>query len=290
MLTEGSVYELLRRDPRVRFDEHIAHAGLVYDEAGREILAGVHRTYLDIARDTGLAIVAFTDTWRASAERVARSLFRGRAVNRDNVEFLRSVAAPYEHVVIAGMSGPRADAYRPAESPSYEQALRVHAAQIEELATARVDLLFAATLPAFEEARAIAAIMSRTRIPWMLSFVIRETATLLDGTPLADAMKAIDDESAVPPFGYSVNCVHASVLAAALRQEGVGRRLLAFQANTSARAPEELDGRPELDAEEPSAFAQSVASLGPRIPILGGCCGTDPRHMRALAERLRVLS
>ncbi|MGZ8869355.1 MAG: homocysteine S-methyltransferase family protein, partial [Thermoanaerobaculia bacterium] len=92
MLTEGSVYELLRRDPRIVFDPHIAHAGLIYDDASRALLAGVHAAYIEIARERGLPIIAFADTWRASAARIAISAFRGRAVNRDNLEFLRGVA------------------------------------------------------------------------------------------------------------------------------------------------------------------------------------------------------
>ncbi|MGZ5474225.1 MAG: homocysteine S-methyltransferase family protein, partial [Thermoanaerobaculia bacterium] len=71
VLTEGSVYEILRRDPRVRFDPHIAHAGLIYDDHAREVLADIHRRYLDIARSHGLPFLAFTDTWRASGERIA---------------------------------------------------------------------------------------------------------------------------------------------------------------------------------------------------------------------------
>ena len=283
-LAEGSIYELLRRDARVAFDPHIAHGGLIYDDDARAILASIHRAYLAIAEESRLPLLMLSDTWRASSANVAASRFRGRDVNRDNVRFIREIAAPASvPVTVAGTSGPRGDAYRPEEAPSYDEALRHHAPQIEALAEA-ADVLLAATLPAFEEARAIAHLMAQTRKPSILSFVVRSAGTLLDGTPLANAITAIDDASA--PHGFAINCTHASVaLAAALRLDPrTAARIVAFQGNTSALSPEELDGREELVTETPAEFADHVAALEQVLPlrIAGGCCGTTPDHIRAL--------
>jgi len=286
VLTEGSVYEILRRDPRVQFDEHIAHAGLIYDDHARELLGEIHRRYRDVARASALPFLALTDTWRASGERIARSRFRGSDVNRDNVAFLRGILD--EHDFLGALTGPRGDAYRPAEAPPYDEALRVHEFQIDALAAGGVDLLMAATLPALPEARAIAHLMSRTGIPWMLSFVVRPAGTLLDGTPLADAIARIDDTTLAPPLGYSINCVHPAIAEQALRAmpADARRRVIAFQGNTSMLSPEELDGATEIHTTDPRAFAEAVASLcaTSEICVLGGCCGTDERHMRAVAE------
>ena len=279
ILAEGSVFELVRRDPRTRFDASVAHAGLIYEQP--ELLAAVHRDYLDIAAGHRVPIVAFTDTWRASATRIEASRFHGRDVNGDNVAFLRSLAGGRD-VVVAGMSGPRGDAYKPSEAPHGDAARRYHAAQIERLAAAGVDLLAAATLPSVCEARAIASLMADTGIPWMLSFVIRADGTTLDGTPLGDAIRSIDESVSRPAAGYAVNCVHPSVL----ERAGVANRLLAFQPNTSRLAPEDLDGREDLDSAEPDEFAADVMNAAGEIRIVGGCCGTDARHISAIAERL----
>ncbi len=290
VLTEGSVYEVLRRDPRVQFDPHIAHAGLIYDDHAREVLAGIHRRYLDIARRLGLPFLAFTDTWRASGERVAKSRFHDRDVNRDNAAFLRDILGDAPETFLGALTGPRGDAYRPDEAPGFEEALRVHAFQIEQFAASNSDLLMAATLPALPEARAIADLMSRSGVPWMLSFVVRPGGTLLDGTPLADAIASIDDATAIPPLGYSINCVHPTIAQRALVTMPVGarRRVIAFQGNTSTLAPEELDGAPEIDTMEPQAFAEAIAALraSSEVCVVGGCCGTDERHMRALSGQM----
>lgn len=289
MLTEGSVYELLRRDARIRFDPQIAHAGLIYDPAARTILGDVHRSYFEIARQQALPQLAFTDTWRASAARVAASSFVGRAVNHDNVEFLREVAdASGGEVFIAGMSGPRGDGYQAAGTPSRDEAATVHRPQIEELAASPVDVLFAATLPALDEALGIGDVMASTGLPWIVSFVVRPDARLLDGTLLADAIRALDAITP-PPLGVSLNCVHPSVAAAALTLLGpeTAARIIAFQGNSAALAPEELDGSEELLGDDAAQFGNALIPLLASVPIVGGCCGTDVSHIAAVADRCR---
>ena len=70
ILSAGSVYELLRRSPDVVFDEHIFHAGLIYDTHFADVLAGVFRAYIDKAVASGLSIAIGTATWRANEERI----------------------------------------------------------------------------------------------------------------------------------------------------------------------------------------------------------------------------
>jgi homocysteine S-methyltransferase len=288
MLAEGSVYELLRRHPGITLDPFIAHAGLIYEERSRSVLRSVHAAYLDVAAAAGRPLLMLSDTWRASGTNVAASRYRDRNVNADNVRFLRAIiaGAPIA-VTVAGTTGPRGDAYRPEEAPRYDEALRHHAMQIEQLA-ARADLLLAATLPSFEESRAIAKLMAETELPWMLSFVVRSDGTLLDRTPLDEAVRILDDESRRPAIGYAINCTHASVActAAGTLSAGTKARILAFQGNTSPLPPEQLDGRDELATETPEAFASGITELRRYLPlqIVGGCCGSAPEHIAALAS------
>jgi homocysteine S-methyltransferase len=290
VLAEGSVYELLRRDPRVAFDPDVAHAGLVYDDGARELLAAIHREYAGIARDAGLRPLIFADSWRASAERIARSRFRGLDVNGDNARFVLAVAAASgTKPFVAAYTGPRGDAYRPSEAPSRDEAIRLHAPQVEALDVCGLDLIVAATLPSLEEARGIAALLSNGRTPWMLSFVVRPDGTLLDGTPLADAIACIDDEAGSPPIGYSINCVHPDVFRAAMKSApGASSRIVALQANASALSPEELDGSESVEGDAPDRWAEAMveAREGSALRIVGGCCGTSPEHLRALARRI----
>jgi homocysteine S-methyltransferase len=275
----------------VHFDAELAHAALIYDDAGRAALEATHRGYIDIGVRAQLPFATLTDTWRANAERIARSGFRGHDVNGDNVRFLDAIRKSYDadagSIFVGALTGCRGDAYRPDEALATDDAHTFHAPQIEALAAASPDFLIAATLPAFTEAAGIARAMSATSIPYILSFVLLGDGRLLDGMRFADAIAAIDDATATPPVGYAVNCVHPSVFvsAAAHLAESTLARVVAFQGNTSPLPPWELDGRVDLDTEDAERFASATESARARgdVRMIGGCCGTDASHIAAIA-------
>ena len=290
VLAEGSIYERLRRHPGIRFDDHVAHGGLVYDPHAAAVLEATHLEYWNVARRHALPLLALTDTWRASGKRVAASSLRGRPLNSDNARFLLELRERHEGppVFVAGCVGPDGDAYKPVEALTANDAAELHAPQIEELAAAGVDALLGSTLPAFSEALGMGRSMSATSLPYFLSFVIRSDGTLLDGTSLDEAFEALDQELDRPPTGYYVNCVHPSVFLAAMEALNNGTRVRGLQANASAMTPDELDGSDELQTGDPQHFADLMLKVHQRHGplLLGGCCGTDEGHMEALAARL----
>ena len=292
ILGDGSMYELLRRSPEVDFDPHIAHAGLIYDRASRAVLERVMRAYIEVGVSRRLPMALTTTTWRANRERVAASAFAGRAVNEDNARFLLQLrdeySGPEQPLLVGGVIGPRGDAYKPGEAPGTEQARQFHGWQIDALAGSGVDYLQAATLPALPEARGIARAMAAAGLPYIISFVVDKSGNLLDGHSLSETIDEID---AILPGGsrYAINCVHPSVLLQALdRNPRIGNLIVAFAGNTSARSVDELDGLEELDTEDPDIFADAHRRLldDYDIRIVGGCCGTSPAHMQAIATRL----
>jgi homocysteine S-methyltransferase len=293
MLAEGSVYERLRRHPGITFHPSMRHGVLIYDPEGRKAEAEVHGSYIAAARDAGLPLVMLSDTWRANAENIAKSAFFERPVNQDNVAFLKELrAASCHEIFIGGQSGCRGDAYKPEEALGAAAAYAFHRPQMQALAEAAPDFLFAATLPALCEASGIARAQAETGLPYLLSFVLRPTGTLLDGTPWAEAIKIVDDAER-PPLGYAVNCVHPAVLASALSvlerdAPSLVSRVVFFQANTSPLSPEELACATTLLTEAPDTLAEKICTLQKRyeLPVIGGCCGTDERHIAALGAGL----
>jgi len=294
-LGEGSLYERLRRHPAVAFDPHVAHAALIHDDDARGVLAAVHGEYLDIGRKYGLEMQAGTATWRAGRSRSDVAGFDVDRLNRDNVAFMQEIIAARrpQPIRLCGVLGPHGDAYRPEEGLDSDSAERFHRPQAEALAGAGADELAAFTMPALPEAIGIAAAMAATDLPYSVSFVIRSAGTLLDGTPIADAVARIDGTADPAPAAYLVNCVHPSVFRQAMettRRErpGAAARIEGFQANTSARTPEELDGLEDIDTQAPEPFADAVAAVCEQfaIRLIGGCCGTTTAHMDAIARRL----
>ena len=297
ILGEGAVIERLRRSGEFDLDPFIVNSAFVYDEKKRSALETICRQYLDIGYQYGLPLLLSTPTWRASRERIAKAGYAGQEVNGDNFRFLDALRNSYgayaRKVVICGLLSCRGDAYNPAEALSAAEAREFHAWQAGMLAEAGVDFLLAATLPALSEASGLASALAATGKPYIVSFVLRPEGTLLDGTPLKEAVGAIDDAVNPRPLAFLVNCTHASIFTAGLLHEvnsspSVRKRVAGLLANTAALNPEELDNSVDLVEEEPEVFGQSVAGLQGELgmKILGGCCGTDDRHIRCLAARL----
>jgi homocysteine S-methyltransferase len=198
-------------------------------------------------------------------------------------------AAP---ILIAGVTGPFGDGYKPEEAPDTAAAIELHTPQIAALAEAGIDFFKVQTLPSVAEARGIAKVLGTTGKPYVLSFVIRRDGCVLDGTPLDLAISTIDDETRNSPASYAVNCVHTSVFSAAYslihdRSATAAERILGIDANTSAKTPEELDGLSEIDTEAPDDFGKNVSALNENFGIayLGGCCGSSTEHIAALAAQ-----
>lgn len=298
ILTEGAVIERLRRDSSIRLDPSVLNTVLLRSAEGRGALRRIAREYLDVGSRYGLPMMIVTPTWKANPERLAKAkMGTVREVSARASGFLdeiRNEYGPYARkVLMGGLLGSRGDAYYADDALPERDAMVFHAEQAEALAEAGVEFLLAATLPALSESVGIARAMARTGKPYIVSFIVRRSGRLLDGTSLSAAMETIDRVVVPPPVFYLVNCVHPAVFEEAVSVDQCSRkdppgRLAGLQANTSKKSPEELDGLSDLDDEEPHLFADTMMHACRRfgLRVLGGCCGTDARHMTALAERM----
>ncbi len=296
IIGEGAVIERLRRDTEWELDPYVVNSAFIYDKEKRSALETIYRQYLDVGSASGLPLLLSTPTWRASRERIKTAGYKERAVNEDNYRFLddlrRAYGAYADKVAICGLMSCRGDAYNPAERLSENDAREFHAWQARKLAETGVDFLLASTLPALSEAIGLASAQAATGKPYIISFVFRPGGTLLDGTPLKDAVAAIDAKVNPKPLAYMCNCTHASIFRSAMMNEAhvsslVRKRVVGLLANTAALEPEELDSSKDLVAEAPEIFGRDMASLHGEfgMKILGGCCGTDHRHIQSLASQ-----
>jgi S-methylmethionine-dependent homocysteine/selenocysteine methylase len=297
ILGEGAVIERLRRDEHLELDPLLVNSAFIYDNAKRPALEAIIRQYLDIGRGFDLPMLLSTPTWRANRERIDAAGYAGFDVNGDNTRFLQAILEGYgeyaEKVVVCGLLSCRGDAYRPGDALPAAEALKFHSWQAGKLAGAGVDFLLAATLPALSEATGLALALAATGKPYVISFVLRPEGTLLDGTPLKDAIAVIDSAVTPRPLAYMINCTHASFARSALLHTAnssdlVRQRVIGLLANTAALSPEELDNSASLKEQDPDSFGSAVAALRQELDlkILGGCCGTDDRHIKALAAEL----
>ena len=297
ILGEGAVIERLRRESSFELDPFIVNSAFIYDEYKRDALEKIYLQYMDTGYEFDLPLLVSTPTWRASKTRIKDAGYEKYDVNADNFRFLDGLRKSYgeygKKIIICGLMSCKDDAYIPEKALRIEEARTFHLWQARKLSASGVDFILASTLPALGEAKGLALALADTGKPYIISFIVRSQGTLLDGTPLHQAIAEIDALASPKPLAFIINCTHASFARAALMHDTnsspmVRKRIIGLLANTAALSPEDLNNCKDLVEEDPAAFGKSVAEFNntPGLKILGGCCGTDERHIRALASEL----
>jgi S-methylmethionine-dependent homocysteine/selenocysteine methylase len=265
---------------------------LLTDPAGREKLKSYYRRYADIARDAGTGFIFESATWRASqdwADHLGYSPDEMDRINRDAITLMRELAAEYGSSltsVLSGCVGPRGDGYNPAFRMSTAEAEAYHAAQIASFAAAGAGLITAITMTCADEAIGIARAAAIAGIPAVISFTVETDGRLPSGQTIAEAIEAVDAACEAPPAYYMINCAHPSHFEGVLdRESGWVSRICGVRANASRKSHAELDNAVELDAGNPRELGQNYRELRrlmPNLVVMGGCCGTDHRHIEAI--------
>jgi homocysteine S-methyltransferase len=196
-------------------------------------------------------------------------------------------AAP---IVLDGIVGPRGDGYVPHERMSVDEAADYHAEQIATFARSPVDMVTVLTLNYAEEAVGIARAAAGYGVPVVVSFTLETDGRLPSGQELAEAIDQVDSDSGTAPAYFMVNCAHPTHFEHVLaRPEPWRERIRGIRANASRMSHAELDAAEGLDAGDPAELAGGYERLRARLPnltVLGGCCGTDSRHVAAICDRL----
>jgi S-methylmethionine-dependent homocysteine/selenocysteine methylase len=260
---------------------------LLDDAEGLEALRDYYATYVAIAREHGVGIILDTPTWRANSDwgsRLGYSAEDLSDVNRRAVallEDLRAATADDPRLVISGCIGPRGDGYWVDEAMKPDAAERYHAPQIETFADTSADLVSALTLTYADEAIGVVQAARAADIPAVISFTVETDGRLPDGQALGDAIDAVDEVTDESAAYFMINCAHPTHFESVLEGPWL-ERLRGLRANASSKSHAELDEATELDSGDPVELAAQYATLRPRVPnltVLGGCCGTDHRHI-----------
>lgn len=293
VLMEAALGERLKREYHLSFHPDVAMATLAELPRGRAALTELWSSYAAIAGQYGLPFLATTPTRRANRERMAAA-GRDQLLIERNVRLLNSVRETAVcEMYVGGLMGCRGDAYTGEGNLPEREAAEFHGWAAEAFRAAGADFLYAGIMPTLPEAAGIARAMEATGLPYMISFTIQRDGCLIDGTPIADAIAYIDAATARNPVCYMTNCVHPAIVRAALEQpcnrtEAVRCRFRGIQANTSPLSYGELELATELLCAEPEELAEEIMALREigDLHIFGGCCGTDDRHLEAMARRL----
>jgi homocysteine S-methyltransferase len=266
---------------------------LLRTSAGEAALRRYFRTYADIARRFGVGLVLESATWRASPDWAARLGYSPdelATANRRAIELLEALRAEIQTdglpVVVSGCVGPRGDGYNPVDVMTAKDAQAYHAEQVGTFARTTADMVTAITMNYVEEAIGIADAARHAGLPVAVSFTVETDGRLPTGATLRVAIETVDAATGSYPSYYMINCAHPTHFEGALEgTEPWTTRIRGLRANASRKSHAELNESPELDIGDPAELGRQYAALVTRLPalsVLGGCCGTDHRHVESI--------
>lgn len=295
VLTEGAVAERLKTEFSLDLDDHINHAGLIYDAP--RVMGTLYRQYIEIAQQYHTPIMLMTPTRKVNIETTRQSGYPGKNIISDCCTFLRKIKKAYpqfsDHIFIGGLLGCKGNAYSGDDALSERESYWFHRTQVQQFAGKQMDFLFAGIMPAVSEAMGMANAMAEYNMPYIISFMVGKNGKLLDGTWIADAVEMIDQKVRPIPLCYMANCVHPGNLFNALTCHDRKRvtpleRFMGIQANASSLGPEVLDQCGTLHQENFEKMVQYMDDLRKifGFKVFGGCCGTNDIFFDRLCRML----
>ena len=266
---------------------------LMDDDRARAAVTRYFERFLAIAEQEGTGFVLDTHTWRAAdhwAEAIGRSKADLKRLVRDSVTFTKALRARWagrvDPILIEGVVGPAGDGYAPEALLTPDAAEALHSDQIRILAAEGVDFIGAITMTHPGEAIGIAHAAVAAGIPVVISFTVETDGRLPNGQTIAEAIAETDAATDGAPIYYMINCAHPDHFVAELGQGDWRSRVRGIRANASRLSHAELDAAEELDDGDPDEFGHLHADFAGHLPglkVVGGCCGTDHRHVGCVA-------
>jgi S-methylmethionine-dependent homocysteine/selenocysteine methylase len=271
---------------------------LLDSERGRKALGDYFDRYVPMAIAAGAGFILESPTWRANPDWGAKVGYGKQALARNNrsaIEFLLDLRDRYETqgspMVVSGAIGPRGDGYVASEMMTADEAAHYHAFQIGALRDAGADLVSAFTMTNANEAQGVALAAKDANMPCAISFTVETDGRLPSGETLAYAIGKVDAATGNGPAYYMINCAHPTHFDHVLDAGSAWmKRIRGIRANSSRCSHAELDNAPELDIGDPVELGSQYAELLRRFPhinVIGGCCGTDHRHVDCISTACR---
>ncbi|MEM9621228.1 MAG: homocysteine S-methyltransferase family protein [Pseudomonadota bacterium] len=260
---------------------------------GQARLKAYYESYIHIARQAGVGFVLETPTWRASKKWGRLLGYADTDVYRANVMSVQLMQALRERyatattpMLISGCIGPQDDGYSPQQQLSVAAAETYHRHQVMAFKAAQADLVTAITMTYPEEAIGITNAAADCGLPAVISFTVETDGRLPVEVTLREAIEQVDSQAKVPPAYYMINCAHPDHFQLDKDADWL-QRIGGVRANASRLSHAELDASETLDDGNPQEFGALNLALKERLPnlrVIGGCCGTDHRHVCAVAH------
>jgi S-methylmethionine-dependent homocysteine/selenocysteine methylase len=270
---------------------------LLNDDEGTDALGRYFEPFAELAAASGTGFILESPTWRASPRWAAELGYSNEeldGLNRKAIALLEGIRRRYESpdtpIVISGCIGPQDDGYNPKGRLSATEAEEYHSTQIATFADTAADMVNAMTMTYSDEAIGVARAAAKAGMPAAIHFTVETDGRLPSGEPLGDAIAAVVAATDDGPAYFGINCAHPTHFDDALESAGEWReRIRGLRANASTKSHAELDEATELDAGDPADLGARYAALRDSLPnlnVVGGCCGTDQRHVKEMTQAI----
>ena len=291
-ITDGGMETDLVFNKNIDLPEFASY-DLLRTEEGYQILDEYYKSYIKLAQRFKVGLIFETPTWRANPDwgmKIGDSTDALHQFNLKAVKQIERIRETYlteqSPIIISGCIGPRGDGYKPGSLMSVSEAQQYHSTQIESFAKSNTDLVSALTFNYVDEAIGLTLAALQHNMPVCISFTVETDGLLPTGESLAQAIKGVDKATDNGPVYYMINCAHPTHFFDILGDEQCVNRLKGIRANASSCSHAELDEAEELDDGNPHELGQQFAGIRskfPHINVIGGCCGTDYRHIEQIA-------
>ena len=291
-LTDGGIETTMIFDRGLDLPEFAAF-DLLKDDTGTDELRRYFVPYLELAKRHGAGFILESPTWRASPRWAAEIGYDDEeldALNRKAIELMGELRNRYADdvsaVVISGCIGPQDDGYNPKQMLSANEAAEYHSTQVRSFADTEADMVAALTMTYVDEAIGVTRAAQQVDLPVAISFTVETDGLLPSGQHLSQAIEETDAATGGGPAYYMINCAHPTHFESVLGGSWT-TRIRGLRANASTKSHAELDEATELDAGDPEDLGARYATLGEQLPalnVLGGCCGTDDRHVERICS------
>lgn len=293
-LTDGGIETTLIFHEELDLPEFASFV-LLRNQTGYRALEKYFRTYAQMAHHYQVGLVLESATWRSNPDwgsKIGYSDSELAEMNHKAIDLLYDIRREYETekspIVISGCVGPRGDGYIPADAMTVEEAKTYHRDQIQTFCNADADLVTAITMNYVEEAIGITLTAQTFEMPVVISFTLETDGKLPTGQSLKDAIAQVDSATNDGPAYYMINCAHPTHFANTLvSNEPWLERIRGLRANASTKSHAELNEATTLDEGNPVDLGNHYRELKTKLRnlnVMGGCCGTDDRHVEAICR------
>jgi S-methylmethionine-dependent homocysteine/selenocysteine methylase len=262
----------------------------------KKIIRECYSNLVDLGREQNVGVILDSVTWSANRDRGAELGYTAADLKKYNIDAIELIANVRNEkgdlpTVLCGQIGPRNDGYAPTELMTTKEAEDYHSEQIEVYSNTEADFVSAFTICYAEEAAGIVRAAQRYNMPVAIAFTVETDGRLPTGMSMREAIEQVDVESNGGAFYFLINCAHPDHFTGIFNDEPWMQRLRGVVANASRCSHAELEVAEELDDGDPKELGAQVGRLREKFPhfnILGGCCGSDLRHMKRIIEEAKT--